>query len=491
MSDFLALEWDHEQICGVQAQVSSGRVKIRRSFVLTKPAGNAAGESGALPVGWLRTELAQLGISGGQVLVTLPRSEAVVKRLELPETPDDDLPLLVRYQAAAKSSVALDELSLDFIPLPRRGELPGREVLMATVPRQTLDEIEFACRTAGLELASVGLTPAAVAELVARAEQGAAVDVAGESLVIARHGRRVEISVLSRQHLLFTHSARLSDDTSGQEPQAIVAEVSRALVSLRGAVSNVKIQRAWTLVGPDEHPQIAEAIGRRLDCTPQILDPFGGMEVSREVAAGQTETSLYAGPVGLLLARSDPRVPGIDFLAPRQPVARPDLRKRRAILAGAGAALLAATLGGLYALNLYDLQSRIDELSHQDAQLKALLKKGEPILQSAGLVEQWHAGETPWLDELATLSERMPPNDRAYLSSLNFDPKSGSAPARLRMEGFARDRDDIMKLGDRFHGADKKYRVLPHGTSAATTDTLYPWRFVSEILLTETGKALP
>src|SRR5262245_3009360 len=123
MAEVLALEWDHDQICGVLANVTPGRVRVRKSFVLGRPVVAVAG-SGALPIDWLKSQLTSQGISGGDVLVALPRDEAVVKRIDLPETSDDELPVLVRFQAGAKSSVPLAELSLDFIPLPRRNEIP-------------------------------------------------------------------------------------------------------------------------------------------------------------------------------------------------------------------------------------------------------------------------------------------------------------------------------------------------------------------------------
>src|SRR5215470_7554037 len=106
MSEFLSIEWEHEHVCGVQAQLMPGKVRIERTFV---------------------------------------------KRIELPEVGDEELPVMVRLQAGAKSSVALEELALDFIPLPRRSEVPGREVLLATVPRQTMDEVIAVCRSGGLE----------------------------------------------------------------------------------------------------------------------------------------------------------------------------------------------------------------------------------------------------------------------------------------------------------------------------------------------------
>src|SRR5579871_4267109 len=312
MRELLAIEWEHEHVCGVQAQLTPGRVRIERTFVIRKPT-TSGSSSGALPIEWLKPELARLGIGESQVLVTLPRDEAIVKRLELPEVSDDELPVMVRFQAGAKSSVSLDELSLDFIPLPKRGELPGREVLMATVPRQTIDEVQTVCETAGLQPISLGLTAAAIAEFVARAEGALDGAGGGESLVVARHGNRVEISVLRRCHLLFAHSARLSDEATGQEAQAIVAEVSRALVALRGALADVKIERAWTLVSAAEHEQLAESLHRRLQCEVLPLDPFSSVERDSRVGDAVADRSLFAGPIGILLARSDPRVPGLDF----------------------------------------------------------------------------------------------------------------------------------------------------------------------------------
>src|SRR5258706_7864635 len=105
MAEILAIEWEHEQVSGVQAHVTAGRVRIDRTFVIPRPTTSGSG-SVPLMVGWLKPELARLGIAGGSVLVALPRDEAIVKRIELPEATDDELPVLVRFQAGAKSSVA-------------------------------------------------------------------------------------------------------------------------------------------------------------------------------------------------------------------------------------------------------------------------------------------------------------------------------------------------------------------------------------------------
>jgi Tfp pilus assembly PilM family ATPase len=483
MSEILALDWDHEQVCGVLAHVAAGRVRVRRTLVLPRPADSVSG-SGPVSWDWLRAQLIQQGISGGQVAVTLPRDEVVVKRLEVPDSSDDELPTIVRYQAGAKSSIPLADLSLDFIPLPRRSEIPGREVLMATVTQATIAEIRTLCESAHLQLLNIGLTPVAVAELVTRAAAGET-DLQGESLVIGRHGGRVEISVLSGPHVLFSHSARLYEGSSGQEPQAIVAEVSRALVALRGSVPDVKITQAWTLAGPAEHEQLSETLEKRLDCQPRRLDPFTMVDWEGPATVADFDKPLFAGPLGMLLAHADPKVPGLDFLAPRQPVIRKDNRRRMMILAGLGVGLILGTLVAGRWRQLSDLSDQIAQLSTKERQLTQVLKRGEPTLASLHLIDQWQQGETPWLDELLNFTKHMPDTEHIYLNSLTLEPEFGASAARIKSEGFARQRDDIMGLNQSFLSEENRYRVLPHGARASTTDADYPWRFESEVLLLE------
>jgi Tfp pilus assembly PilM family ATPase len=473
MSEYLAIEWEHEHVCGVLAHVTPGHVRIDRTFVIPKPTASAS-SSGPLQIDWLKPQLAKLGITGGQALVALPRDEAVVKRIELPEAPDDELPVLVRFQAGAKSSVALDELSLDFIPLPRRSDVPGREALMATVPRQTIDEVVTVCRISGLEAVSIGLTAAAVAEFVARAESSVDNVASGASLVVARHGNRVEISMLRRCHLLFSHSARLSEGATGQEAQAIVAEVSRALVALRGAIADVKIERAWTLVSASEHEQLAESLHRRLQCEVLPLDPFASVERDPRVADAIADRSLFAGPIGMLLAKSDPRVPGLDFLSPRRPPVKRNVRKQQKIMAGAAVATVAALLIGYQWMRLASLDSEIETLGERETDLTAQLTKGAPAASAAALVGEWEAEGEDWLEELAELTERMPSTEKVYLRQLKCDPKSGTSPsATLKLDGYARDQSEALSLNPRFLVKGDRYQGLPVIEASETKQEYY------------------
>lgn len=490
MADLLALEWENEQLCGVQARVTAGQVRIRRCFQLKKPDDLDLADAKRAGV-WLKEQLTQYGIKTEPVCVTLPRDEAVVKRLELPDAPDDELPALVRFQAGAKSSQPLGELSLDFLPLPLRDGVTGREVLMATIPRKAVEEIRGVCERAGLYLTALGLAPVAIAELVVRREQPPSEDAHAASLVVSRHGSRVEIFVIRRGHLLFAHSTRLSPEDDNQTQQAIIAEMFRALVALQGLHAAVKITQVWMLVDPaDHHGGLAEHLSRRLGCPVEALDPFATVEWERHDAELPRDRSLFAGPVGMLLSKSGALAPAIDFLAPRQPPVKRDPRKRRNVMLAAGAVAAAVVLAGSYALWLHDLNKKIEDLQKDEGTLAAAVKRGEPVLKQADLVQQWSDAHVVWLDEMLELTRRIK-TDRIYLSTIRFDPQTGQSLAKVGLQGYARGRNDVTKLDEEFLKSDEQYKIQPHDIPPAKGDSYYPWKLDSEVIVLKPNAKRP
>ena len=137
MPDFVAIEWDQHQLCGLAATVTSARVRVRQSFRLEWPAdfdraGPTAGE-------WLRQELAQRGVRARQTVVSLPRDAFVVRQLGVPNVPDDQLALVVQLQAETKTSSPMERLILDFLPLPHMSPDGLRQVLVVTMARERFE----------------------------------------------------------------------------------------------------------------------------------------------------------------------------------------------------------------------------------------------------------------------------------------------------------------------------------------------------------------
>ncbi|MBI5758851.1 MAG: hypothetical protein HZA46_10075 [Planctomycetales bacterium] len=487
MPDYLALEWEQDRVDVVVADVSGSRVRVRKCFTLAKPA-NVTWWEPDVAGRWLKSELATRGVKAQRTLVTLPREITVVKRFDFPAVPDEELAQAVRFHVGAKSSAPIDELALDFIPLPRISpDTPGREVLAATLPMAVVKGIRATCEAAGCELVSLGLTPIAISQLIARADDSATpTSVFGASLVVFRHHSRIEISVLRQGHLVFSHATRLTVDDPKQAQQAIVSEVSRAMVALNGLQTGVKIERAWMLVESEDNEFATQSLRTRLGCDVRSLDPFTLVDCDMPASELPPDRSEFAGLVGLLLAQAESHVPTLDFVNPRKPPVKRNVRKQRATVIAAGIGVLVALTVGGYAWQLHHLSNRIEELSKEDRHLDDILKRGEPTLKSVGLVKQWNDATVPWLDEMVAYSNRMPATDRIYLATLRLDPQTGKTVGKIKAEGFSREKADVMSLSEQLAGGNDKYRTMPHNVRADQKDSVYPWRFDSELLI---GKA--
>ena len=479
MSELLALDWGEDAVCGLAAQVSPGRVRVLKEFVC-KRGDDADLKDPAKAGAWLKAELEQQGIKATQVAITLPRESAIIRRLELPDSPEGEWPLLVRFQASSKSSIPLDELSLDFLPLPRGSEA-GVPVLAATAPRKTIEGLRDMCAAAGLKLQSIGLTAVMAGELLARSPAADAETTTAESarLLILRGSKRVLLALYQHHALLFAHAARLPETAEDSGPgSAVAAEFARAIVAARNSYPKLQIDQAWVLGSVD--PSLAEAVRKRLQCELQAFEPRSGIDWS----SGQpADLAAYAGPLGTLVAASGAKPPALDFLSPRQPPPPTNPARKRAIIIGASVAAVAVLLCAGYFYELRRLSANITRLEKIDRDLKELLKRGEPTMKSAGAVQDWIDARVAWLDELREVQAKFPGNDRMYLHSLRCEPLTGNVRGRIKFEGYSRDQDDVMDWNTDLIEEHDHYRVKPHETSRTAEDAQFPWHFESELML--------
>src|SRR5690606_1861377 len=168
MPHLISIDWEPDNLTGVEASVNDGTARVRRCFNFDIPEGIDLEEEPQRAGQWLTSSLKEAGINGTDALVVLPREAIVVRRLDLPNAPDAELPDLVRFQAATKSSTPLDKLALDYVPIPVEGDATSRQVLMMPVDAARVKSIRQVLASAGLNLLGVGVSPIAVAELVTR-----------------------------------------------------------------------------------------------------------------------------------------------------------------------------------------------------------------------------------------------------------------------------------------------------------------------------------
>jgi Tfp pilus assembly PilM family ATPase len=482
MSDFLAFDWERRELSCAVAQVSRSRVRIEQCFRLAWPKDIDSEAEPDRAGNWLKEELRRRGVSAREVLVSLPREEAVVRRLELPSAPDDELPALVRMQAATKSSSALDQLLLDFLPLPQEPGAERREVLMTTIPTGDGTRLKKAMQSAGLELVAIGISPVGAAEIAARVERQRRLETNAPSLVVARHGPRVEISLMRREHLVFTHSALLDGGSDERDNQSILAEITRATVAQQKLLAGGTIARAWVLGTEAETRSLCEALRARLSCEAETIDPLSLVSVASEPPDFAQSRAALAGPVGMLLARSEQTVPAIDFLSPRKPVPKTDRRKvDRMIRGGLAAAALLLALGWLVWYKA-SLDGQMEARQARLGELNRSIREAEPEVAAANMIGDWDETRVDWLAQLNVLDAALPGRGQLYLKSFKFDraPTQGGI-ANVTAGGFAKSEGDVHAL----YGAlrERNYQVRPREIKFTGSDEDYPYEFTLEATL--------
>jgi hypothetical protein len=477
MSEFLALDWDDQQLLGLDAQIAPSSVHLRKRVHFEWTADARPFEHAEAAGKQLRLELDRAGIGATKTLVSLPREEAVVRLLELPECDDNELPELVRLQAATRSAVPLDRLLLDFLPLPRLENVPGRRVLMVTLGKVPADRIQSILTAAGLEAAGILLSAVGTAEIVAHQPRVSGASEETATLIVSRSGSRLEITAIWRKQILFMHAANVS---AHLPPEAcisqILAETSRATVALSQAAPGIRIGSGWILASAPELAGLPEAFKQRFGFEFQTLEtalhtPGVRADFDQAGATGPTAFS----PLGILLAQADRIVTSIDFLHPRQKVVKQDRRRLRQVLAaGAVLAGLVAIFAGIH-MRVARLDDEIAKMEADNSSREATLKKNAPLLATAKTFDDWTERNIDWLDQFQKIEKAIGGTDKLHFSSFDGQVTYLDTVATITATGRARTRHDVELMNEHLSKAD--YRPRAKELVTDPNDPEFPEKF--------------
>ena len=113
----------------------------------------------------LAQELDSRGCGKPEALVSVGRTRIELRQFTVPPAEEDDLPDLVRFQAAREFNELDDRWRLDFLPIETVGEGP-KPVLATAIAPSEIAAIEKVCERAGLTLRRVLLRPCEAASLL-------------------------------------------------------------------------------------------------------------------------------------------------------------------------------------------------------------------------------------------------------------------------------------------------------------------------------------
>lgn len=490
MADYLAIDWEPHQLSVVEVDGAKSKLKVRNAACFQWPE-TLNDDSSAAEIGaWLKDQLQAAGLSTRQVVLSVPRQMLVVRQLDVPNVPDEELPDLVRLQAATKSTVSLDQVQIDFVPLPADIDADARHVLMATLPRDRFRRMTGALASAGLQVQSIGVSSLATAELVSRAEEAGAMQPASLTLIISQHAERLELTLTHGRHVVFSHSTQLQGNSLDAESRSVLAEINRALISLQRLMHDAAIARVW-MVTDVESDELKAALEQRFNCDVHELDPLASKIVSGSGLELPQGHSAFSGPIGLVFAAIESNVPQIDLLSPRK---RPEVQDNRRVKILAGVGLAVILFAGVYSWRswkMQDLESDIETATSDAEQIAKLNKAKEPVLDSVQELENWGRGDFDWLASMATLNQSLKSvnaegssgevssdSHQVYVSELHLADATGAALAKVRGTGFARTGTVVDELRRELREQDVS--VYPSQTKWDRSDPAYVRQFPLE-----------
>lgn len=472
MADFLAITWEKTGLFGVEAQVGGSSVTVNRSFHVEWPEQFNPVQDPISAGSWLKNEFTRLSISGKNVLISFPRHESTIRLLEIPDVPLDEVPEIVQFQAATKSSVPLNQLMLDFLLLPARVDKTNREVLVASISKELHEQAVKTIQSTGLDVISTGISSISAVEWIAHTDSG---NMAAPTVIANHVDHHLEMSLVRDQELLFTNSTSITSKDQNATEQSILTELNRFLLVCGSQLDGHKTERIFLIGDQQKQEELTEQIVARFQCAVEVLDPLTNMKSASGDYAALPFPGVLAGPIGLLHSQLQKKMETIDFLNPHKAEVKPDRRKLQLGLGVAGIVviLLAA---------LFMTQSRVTDLDEQIAErqkirqdLDDFLKRGQPTLESVALIEKWENTNSQAINLIEKLEKVLPGTDRLYLSELDLTRSAGQSISRLKASGHAKDELDVRDINQQL--SNNNFRIHPRKSNNSTIDTNYPIPF--------------
>jgi len=513
MPDLLVVFGDRRRIAAAQAVVDGANVRWTGAWSGPWPEGVSAAQNPKAAGEWLRSQWSGAGLTAKSVVVVMPREEVVLRHLELPAAPDEELADLVRFQAAARSAIPIDQASLDFIPLPAVPSRPGRDVLAATVSNTVIESFRATLKAADRDLVGVTFSSPALAEWTLRhsrrreAEVGRAelsrsgaqalmasltrrgTDPGHAELTLVVDGPHVEIVVVAERQLIFGHAARIAATAAEEVLVAIQAEVSRTMVAAQRLRPDLRLHHGWLVAGT---APLAKSLQEQMGCPVELI------ETIRQIELGECPTALRKSPgdaallAGAILARATGAAPNVDFLHPRKPPPKRDPRKQKIAVAAAAAMLTLFVLTGGILMRLRSLDLQIAELNTKAIDYDRVIRGGQRDLAAATIIGDWEARNIPQSQQLLELEQALPGGlQRPYFSNYKFNTAGmaarGEALANITMTGAAKTREDVELFQQQLFDLNR-YQVKPSGILNSRDDD-YPSGFKLDVAVVTPKKS--
>ena len=481
MSETLVIEWDRERLIAASGSAGSKTVGVGFAVTVSREEGRLLpGEVGDS----LATALKNANSTATEAIVVFPRELVTFNRIQLPNLSDDEIPEMVTLQAATRLTVPVETVCLDFAPLP---VLPGsetREVLLVTVPKKYVSDVEEALKVCDLALAGVRVSSFGIASTAMHSgllQRSAAQD--SVEAVVSLGSDSIEMIFMTGDSVAFSHSGASWTSMDGVE-QAVRAEISRARMSAAEDMGTYNVSRLTLIGSPEVTAAVPDSVSRRLNDAEVIrVDP-------QSLVHGRTPSSALSLPddvavsdmlavIGVMANRHTTSLESVDLVNPRKAPEKKDYAKLRKILIAAG---IGTVLVGGWSWSKMAVSSRnrqTAELKTQRAVLEEKYDISEDDIKLDDSLTEWTIRDFSWLDELQKFQSLIGGTERVLIRKFKFSTRTGKYLATIEAEGYAKSRRDIEDLMEVLD--DAGYEVAPKEAVPSLRDPKYKMELSLEV----------
>jgi len=483
---FTAIDFDARRVRVVQMDVGSKKLRVRKMKSVDLPADLSVTDAQAFGA-FLGEVLKEMRLGSGGVLMHVPRGQAVLKPLSLPNVEaNDDLPGMVRYQVEKELPFAAEQAVIDFAvenhfdaEKTSTTNSDSLELLVAAVHQKVVDHYQQIAEAAGIKIRRLGLRPYAnmrcidvcrviepghsVAVIHITAEE-TEIDVFGEQSVNFSRAAVVKLAELRGQGDKGTSGGASGGDTEAVEQ--VVSEVTRSLKSYQAVQRGQSIRKILVAGDTGIESQVINRLKDEFDVMCGLFAPASGLDLGKS----QEEASAYISAFGLAIGQGQrgTAIP-FDFINPKKPTHRVDPRKRKWMMIGAAAALVLLIGTFFIGSHIAEARRELNAMIDEHNKLREELSIGSTLVSRVNDIDKWVGSSRDWLSHWTQISALFPPAHEAYITTM----RAGS-DTNLNITFRARSSDVINGFGERL--AEAGYEFRP-GQVNPVTD---PYGYVQE-----------
>jgi len=406
------IDLDARRLRIVEATTDRGRTKVQRLLSIDLPNEDELDSNDLNALGkWIGATLRENRVRAKDVVVGLPRREAIFKPLTLPPAENyGELASMVHFQVGKDLPFPPEEAVIDFAL--ENAETPDANVstssvLAVAVRRSSVKKYEAELAAAGLELRALALR--SLANLSCLRGTGAIDDRSGAIAFVQLRETEAVIDVFSAGALAFSRVA------SAPTSDAVAIEIERSLHTFAGTPGRGDVAKVLIAGSRGDEESVRETLEKRVDVPVEIFDPTRALELDDDQAPLARDS---VAALGLALSVLERRGLPFDFVDPKRVPVERSSSLRRKILGAAGAVLF--LVSGVIVRDKILTQKREPHsgLESKIASYTSHASSYAAVRRAEATVRQWSASAPRWVDHWAYLSAILPSSTEVYVTSL-------------------------------------------------------------------------